>query len=542
MSCRSRSAPPGLRRIWAAAAILLAACSHTPGPAVPPSPVASGGNRLRADPAPVTDLQRDIDAILGDPALERGFWGVLIKSLKTGETLFSLNARKLMMPASNMKIITLAAAAERLGWDYTYETRVLTSGLLEGGTLAGDLIVVGSGDPSFTAADGMADRVFGDWAERLEQLDVHTIAGHVVGDDQAMEDRTLGFGWSWDDLPDDYAAGVSALQFNENMVRVTVSPGPSAGDAAGVAIAPPGSGLTILSSVTTGAPGNAPSIVTNRLPGNPRLELLGTIPLGSPPAVASVSVDNPALFFVNVLRNALIAHGIDVRAPAVVVRSGSPCPPDPFGGDPGNPDALLRLPSDPHAAPRCAQHSPVRLVATYRSAPLSTLAQRLMKGSQNQYAETLLKTVGGTTGAPTADGGRTVTQATMERWGVKASSVIQRDGSGLSRYDYVTPEALVAVLAHVNDVDRLRGPFVAALPIAGRDGTLANRMKGTPAEGNARAKTGSMSNVRSLSGYVTSADGETLVFAIIANNFDMPSELVVRSSDAIVVRLSQFRR
>jgi D-alanyl-D-alanine carboxypeptidase/D-alanyl-D-alanine-endopeptidase (penicillin-binding protein 4) len=545
MSCRNKGAPPGFLCLWAAA-IFVAACTHPPKAGAWPSAPVRGASRPGTDPAPVASLRLDIDHLLGQPALERGYWGVLVRSLKTGETLFSRNARKLMMPASNMKIITLAAAAERLGWDFAYETRLLAAGLTERGTLAGDLIVIGSGDPSFTSADGMADRVFAEWAERLRQLGIHTIAGRIVGDDRATEDDPpLGFGWSWDDLPDDYAAGVSALQFNENMARVTLSPGPAVGDAAGVAITPTGSGLTIFSSVTTAPRGSQPAIRTIRRPGSSRLEFRGTIPLGSAPVVARVSVDDPTLFFVSVLRAALIAHGIDVRAPAVADHSGDLCAPVAGRTAPGESvnEAPLRSGSDARAMPACTQlPQPVRMIATYRSAPLSVLAQRLMKASQNQYAETLLKTIGAADGSPTAEGGRTAARAILERWGVPDGSVIQRDGSGLSRYDYVTPEALVTVLAHIDEDEGLRAPFVAALPVAGQDGTLADRMKGTTADGNAHAKTGSTSNVRSLSGYVTSADGEVLVFAIIANNFDAPADVVVRSSDAIVVRLAQFRR
>jgi D-alanyl-D-alanine carboxypeptidase/D-alanyl-D-alanine-endopeptidase (penicillin-binding protein 4) len=132
--------------------------------------------------------------------------------------------------------------------------------------------------------------------------------------------------------------------------------------------------------------------------------------------------------------------------------------------------------------------------------------------------------------------------ATLASWGVDASELIDRDGSGLSRYDYVTPAALVTILTHIDHDARLRGPFTASLPIAGRDGSLSTRMKGTAAEGNARAKTGSMSNVRALSGYVTSASGEPLVFAILSNNFEAPAETITKAQDAIVVKLAEFRR
>ncbi|MBI3493866.1 MAG: D-alanyl-D-alanine carboxypeptidase/D-alanyl-D-alanine-endopeptidase, partial [Acidobacteria bacterium] len=479
-------------------------------PALPAPPASP------ATPAPpaLPALVHDIDTILADPALARGYWGIVIKSLRTDETLYSLNARKLMMPASNMKIVTLAAAAERLGWNSTYDTRIFGVGSLSDGVLNGDLLVVGSGDPSIGAIDGMADRLFTNWAERLKSAGIRTVTGRVIGDDNAFDETELGFGWSWDDLPDDYAAGVSALQFNENMTRVTVGPGPAVGESASVSVAPAYSGLTINNIVTTGAANGTTPVDVRRLPGRSGLELSGSVPLGGAPRVLSVSVDNPTQFFVNALRAALIANGIDVRGAAVDV------------------DDLTSPPSRP---------SGTALIA-YTSPPLSALATRLMKVSQNQYAETFLKTIGAAAGTPTAAAGRAAAQTALQAWGVQQADVIQRDGSGLSRYDYVTPEALVTILAHVDRDARLRGPFEAALPIAGRDGTLANRMKGTPAEGNARAKTGSMANVRGLSGYVTTADGEPLVFSILANNFDAPADTITKAADAIVVRLAQFRR
>jgi D-alanyl-D-alanine carboxypeptidase/D-alanyl-D-alanine-endopeptidase (penicillin-binding protein 4) len=491
---------------WAVAALVATvACHAVPKPASPPA----ASPARPASPALAT-LARDIDAILSQPVLEHSYWGVLVKSLKSGETLYALNPRRLMMPASNMKIVTLAAAAERLGWDYTYDTQVFAAGEIDSGTLRGDLIVVGSGDPSVTDQD--AEALFAEWTERLKSSGVRTIAGRIIGDDDAFEDSGLGFGWSWDDLPDDYAAGVSALQYNENAVRVTIAPGPAAGDSAGISITPPGSGLVVVSSVSTSAADTASSIHTHRLPGSMRLELRGSIPIAAAPATLMVSVENPTLFFVGAMRQALIAHGIDVRGPAVDI------------------DEIQDAPPRPRAP-----------LITHRSAPLSTLATRLMKVSQNLYAETLLKTIA-TTSPRTAERGRSEAAATLQGWGVGPEGLIQRDGSGLSRYDYVTADALVTILTHVDREERLRAPFAAALPIAGRDGTLANRMKGTAAEGNARAKTGSMANVRGLSGYVAAADGEPLVFSILANNFETPAATITDAADKIVVRLATFSR
>ena len=140
-------------------------------------------------------LQHDIDAVLAAPALDHAFWGVLVKSLATNETWYSQNAGKLMMPASTMKVVTLAAAADRLGWDFRYETRLLATGPVSDGALHGDLLVVGSGDPSIDDWDGAATRLFGDWADQLKASGVSTIEGRIVGDDHAFDDDRL-----WDPL------------------------------------------------------------------------------------------------------------------------------------------------------------------------------------------------------------------------------------------------------------------------------------------------------------------------------------------------------
>jgi D-alanyl-D-alanine carboxypeptidase/D-alanyl-D-alanine-endopeptidase (penicillin-binding protein 4) len=520
MSCRSDRRRASVVFTLALVTLPLAACHGSAHAAVDSFPNS-------ASPGPnLAQLRRDLDSVLGDPALAHGTWGVCVQSLKSAETIYSWNPEKLLMPASNMKIVTLAAAAERLGWNYVYRTRVLAAGPIQGGVLAGDLVVVGSGDPSLRIADGSVDRVFGDWADQLKRRGVRTIDGRIVGDDRAFEEQTLGFGWSWDDLAEDYAAGVGALQFNENAVRVNVAPGPAAGDLAAISVEPPGGGIAVTSYVRTAPAGSATSLTVNRLPGHQQLEIRGSIAARTAaPAVLTVSVDNPTLFFVDALRRALIARGIDVRGAAV--------------GSVDNADTVDNVISGP-AIQRATP------IGSHDSEPLSVLAQRLMKVSQNQYAETFLKTLslaGGTaSGRATAEEGRAAARKLFEAWGIDGTGLIQRDGSGLSRYDYVTAKALVVILSHVYHDERLRGPFEASLPRAASDGTLGNRLKGTAAEGRVRAKTGSMSNVRALSGYVTTRDSEELAFSIIANNFEGAAESVNRATDAIVIRLAEFRR
>src|SRR5262245_18802179 len=157
----------------------------------------------------VAALQRDLDSIITGPALERAFWGVLVKPVDRDERLYALNADKLMLPASTMKIVTLAAAAEKLGWDYTYTTCLFPSGPIDNGGLHGDLIVAGSGDPSIDDWNGKAAQLFADWAAQLKSAGVTTIDGRIVGDDNAFDDDGLGQGWAWDDIAASFSARVS---------------------------------------------------------------------------------------------------------------------------------------------------------------------------------------------------------------------------------------------------------------------------------------------------------------------------------------------
>jgi len=462
----------------------------------------------------VRRLQRDITAALSAPHLQAGTWGVAVRSLSKRETVFDLNATKLLVPSSNMKIVTLAAAAERLGWDFTYETRLEAAGPIASGVLNGDLVVVGSGDPSIDDWDGIATRLFQEWSDQLKAAGVRTIAGRIVGDDNTFADEGVGSGWAWDDLDRSFATSVGALQFNENTAQITVTPAPQAGAAATITWAPPSAMLVVRGTVATGPRGTFVTLATQRLPGSQALDVRGSVPLGTAPIVRNVSVLNPTAYFVNHLRAALIANGIEVRGAAVDI--------------------------DDAAAPPLRQS--LTPLVSHRSPPLSELATTMMRLSQNLYAETLLKTLGNWVGLPTTQGGIAAVKNVMENWNIPADGLHQIDGSGLSHYNLVTPDTFVRILSHVDAEPRLRDTFRATLPVAGRAGTLENRMRGTPAQGNARAKTGSLTNARSLSGYVTSADGEPLAFSIIANNYGISAETIDKAEDDIVVRLARFTR
>lgn len=477
---------------------------------------------------PVAKLRGELDEILGAPALAHAHWAVMVQSLDSGEVLYRHNESKLMMPASNMKIVTMAAAAERLGWDFRFETALAAAGPVTGGVLRGDLLVVGRGDPTINARGGERTRVFDEWAAKLREAGIRRIEGRIIGDDDAFDEELLGAGWAWDYLAYAYATPGGALQFNENIVELVVRPAAATGQPAHLELRPAGSGLVLANSVQTAAPGSPTEIELRRLPGQATLEVAGAIAADAKETTRTASVDNPTLFFVSALRDTLVARGIAV------------------GGDAVDVDALP-------ASERAHARTRARVIATHLSEPLSEFGKVLMKVSQNLYADTLLKTLGagarvdGTIERPapepaTVARGREAVRDVLTGWGVPETSYVMSDGSGLSRYNYVTAEMLVTILRRMYRDPRHAERFETILPIAGEDGTLRSRMRNTRAAGNARAKTGSIANVRALSGYVRTADGERLVFSTLANHFNVPASAIDGVTDLLVERLANFTR
>ncbi len=484
---------------WRAAAwlTLLAAagCAARPDAARVPEAQA-------AAPAPqaAASLVTELDALFDDPRFTRALWGVRIESLTNGQVLYTRDSHKLVVPASNMKLLTMAVAAERLGWDFAYETRLEAAGEVRDGTLHGDLVVVGGGDPSIHAVAFGPAPVFEEWADALAAAGIHRVTGRLIGDDTLFDDEGIGPGWAWDYLNDGYAAPSGALSYNENIVVIRIWPGASVGAPARVEVTPAGHGLRVTHTITTGAAGSQASVNQDRGLLSDAVALRGSIPVDrATPLTRTTSVHHPTLFFVGGLHAALAARGIPVR-----------------GGIADSDD----LDGPPAASGR-------RVIATRRSQPLSSLGAYFMKASQNFYGETFLKTLGARFGrGGTTTAGRAVARETLSAWGIPEDAYVIYDGSGLSRYNYVSADAIVTLLKRVLSDDRLRGPFMATLPVGGQDGTLGNRMRDTPLAGRVQAKTGTIANVRSLSGVVDAPSGERFVFSIIANHFTAGSAAV----------------
>ncbi len=453
--------------------------------------------------------------------MDHGQWAVVVRTASKGEVLYERNPRKLMVPASNMKIVTLAAAAQSIGWDARFITTLEASGPVDDGVLRGDLYVRGGGDPTINTRNARGAAVFGEWTSILSASGITRVDGRIIGDDNLFDDEGLGAGWAWDYLQYGYAAPTGALQYNEDVADLLVTPGAAAGDPAVVSL-PPGSGLALINRAKTAAAGTPETIDYRRFLDRPVLEVTGVVPLppvdttGAPVRTVGrqVAVVNPTRYFVQSLKDALTAQGIAVAGDAVDVDD-------------------LELPP---AAER-------RVMARIESPPLREIAAVMMKVSQNLYADTLLKAIGVTaSGRGTVTAGRDAVLAALREWKIDERSLVMADGSGLSRYNYVTADCIASLLERMYADPRHRDAFIATLAIAGRDGTVSSRLRKTRAEGNARVKTGSISNMRSLSGYVRARDGEMLVFSILANDFTIPAATVNWIADLAVEALANFTR
>jgi serine-type D-Ala-D-Ala carboxypeptidase/endopeptidase (penicillin-binding protein 4) len=490
--------------IIVALALVVHGCAARRGPA-------AAGQAPRADT--VVQLQGALAAIFGDASVEHAQIGVRVTTL-AGDELFALGAKRFLIPASNQKMLTAAAAAERLGWDFRYTTRLLATGPLDNGVLHGDLVVWSDGDPTINPRHGARWNAFDDWAAQLAARGLKSVVGHLVGDDNAFAEPGWGVGWAWDNLQYGYGAQVSSLQYNENAIDVVVGPGRRAGAAAIIGTSPVGSGVIIANHVVTAAPGSETRLEIARVPGSARLDVHGQIAADATAVTINASVDNPTRLYVNALRDALSRHGISISDTVADIDE-------------------LRAPPTMAAA--------VELLVD-RSPPLLEIVDVAMKWSRNGYAETMLLSMTPPGEPATGARGLDAMRETLASLGLGREGYLPRDGSGLTRYDYVSADTLTRLLQRLAADPKHAERYASTLPVAGVSGTLANRMKGTVAEGRVLAKTGSLSNVRALSGYLTTLAGERLVFSILVNNYQVPTAQIDALVDKALVRLVEFRR
>lgn len=472
-------------------------------------------------------LAAAIDAQIDQPRFASSRWGIAVTSLDTGRVLYAHDADQLLQPASTAKLYTAALVLDTLGTDYRIPTQLLATHPIEHGRLEGPLILHGMGDPTLgTPGTNM------DWADQLAaQLaasGVHDVQGDLIADDRYFSGPSAGSGWEARDLQSWFAVPSSALSVQENTVNLTVTPSSAPGQLASLMLDPAGAVTHIANSLVTSARNTRNDINLYRAPGDATLYAFGNIAARSAPQSFKLAIADPAWFAGNVLHEALARHGIRI--------SGS-----------------LRVLHWPEQSNLNLDRSAV--VAQVWSPPLMEVLTRGLKRSQNLYLQNLLQIAGvkaqanaDQSGDPpsgflsTEAWGIRAMRQLLDRIGIPAETTQIEEGTGLSRQDLATPDAMVRLLSYLASQ-----PYGAqlrdALPDAGVDGTLEWRMRNSPAMDNVRAKTGSMNYVRCLVGYVTTASGERLAFAIMLNNFvqqgDDPSPS--RNVDAIVELLAAFR-
>ncbi len=472
---------------------------------------AARGARLAQDPA-VGRLEEDLDEILGDRRLAGAEMGVVVRAASTGELLYSRDGDVRLLPASNEKLLTSFAALEILGPSYRFKTSALADGAQRGEVLEGSLYLKGTGDPTMLAAD------YRELAARVAASGIRSVEGGLVADDTWFDDVRLGPDWTWDDEPYAYAAQVSALtvsadeDFDAGSVIVDVAPDEAPGKPARVTLTPATDYLTVVNRAVTTDAGASPSVAVDRSHGTNTLVVTGAVPLGAAPARHPRSVWDPTGYAAVIFRHALLEHGVRVSG----ATSSGPAP------------------------------AASRELAQRESIPLSQLLVPFLKLSNNGHAEILVKAMGRQVhGAGTWDAGlRAVSERLAAEAGLAGRTLRARDGSGLSRANLIPPEQLSALLMAAQDEEWF-SLWYEALPIAGEadrlsGGTLRSRMKDTAAAGNVHAKTGTLTSVTALSGYVTSADGERMIFSVMLNNYLTPAPKDIE--DAIAVTLAEFTR
>jgi D-alanyl-D-alanine carboxypeptidase/D-alanyl-D-alanine-endopeptidase (penicillin-binding protein 4) len=490
-----------------------------------------------APPKTLPELQTRVSEILAKPELASAMVGVKITSLDTGRVLFEENSGKLLRPASNMKLYTVAAALDKLSPDYRFKTAVYSNTKLDAsGVVRGDLTILGRGDPTFAARFNNGDYFKGidSLAERIVSAGVKRVEGDLVGDESYFVGPKYGAGWEWEDLTWSYGAEISPLTINDNALDLFIKPGKEVTQPALITTGPPDPLLTIVNKVTTASKGTKREFNIYRGLGENTVTIVGNIPVDDPGYTGAIAISHPALLFVYLLRTALAQKGVVIKGKSRT-------------------SGILNqpiLPPIPEIAARIGAPVPkVQVeITSLESQPFSVIAAQTLKPSQNLYTELILRTLGTMTPPPptmpplrqtSEDLGIEAVKTFLKSAGIAAESLRLNDGSGLSRDDMITAEATVQLLTFMNK-HRYADVFRAALPIAGVDGTLRNRMRNTPAQNNVRAKTGSLSSAASLGGYVTTAAGEKLAFAIIVNNYGPDVEPRVICIDPIAVLLASL--
>ena len=459
-------------------------------PATPPPPLPAART--------AAELVARLEAHVMQPRFAGSLWGVRIDSLETGRTLFAHHADRLMSPASNSKLYTGALALDAFGPDHRIVTPLLARTKPDAaGTLAGDLIVSGRGDPSWKSVRRREDfrEIFAPFVAALRTAGVKRITGDIVADTTWFHAAPNGAGWTADDLNDDYGAEISAVSLEDNYADLRLAPAATAGAPCIVTLLQPETGLVLDNRLVTVAAGAERQVVVRRFYDDHVVRIFGQLPVGAKEEFSEITVPRPAAWFARALKAALVRAGIAVN-----------------GGTRG-----VRWPDAP-AAPADAFK-----LGEITSPPMRALVAGFMKPSQNLETDLIFAYLGETrrtAATPAWRDSETLALGALREFlrkhALPADDVRFEEGSGLSRNNLTTANATVGLLRAMA-IHPAAQDFIDSLPVAGVDGSLKRRMADTAAARNVRAKTGTLRYANSLSGYVTTAAGERLAFSFMLN-------------------------
>ncbi|WP_242517773.1 D-alanyl-D-alanine carboxypeptidase/D-alanyl-D-alanine-endopeptidase [Halobacillus sp. GSS1] len=456
-----------------------------------------------------TALKEKIDHVLENEVLHGAVAGVSIRHAESGEVVYEKNAHLRLTPASNTKLFTGAAALETLGPEYTFTTEMWTDGEIEDGRLKGNLYLKGKGDPTLMEKDLRAMVSF------LREKGVREITGDVLVDDTWYDNIRLSHGIQWSEESEYYAAQVSALtlspddDYDAGTVLITVSPANKEGKPATVKVTPDNEYVKIVNRTKTGNTKKEEELKVEREHGTNTIIIEGAMEIDDPVSKSWIAVFEPTGLVHELFHNSLVKEGIRVKG------------------------SSTKIAETPEHATRLYEHA---------SMPLKELFLPFMKLSNNGHAEALVKEMGRVVHDEGSwEKGMDVVEAEMRRLGVNMDTVQLNDGSGMSATNFIPAHEISQLLFQVQQREWFPA-FRQSLPVAGNEerfvgGTLRERMQDTGAEGNVRAKTGTLTGVSSLSGYVTTKDGEPLIFAMVFNHF--LSEDVDEIEDQLAVILSE---
>lgn len=440
-----------------------------------------------------------IETIINRPHLRRTHWGILIKPLSPinpNQSLYSREANRYFIAASNVKLLTTAAALQQLGAEFRIRTSIYDTG-------AGVLRVVGRGDPSLSAAQ------LKELAQQLKRQGVQVVQQLVV-DDSYFQGDAINPTWEWEDVQADYGTAVNSLILHQNAVELTLSP-QQLDQPLKATWSDPIAGLQwqIDNRSVTAQAGVAGDVEVSGVLGKPTLQITGQLASDAEPESFGLAILDPAAYFLQHLDNALEAEGIRVIN-TLIEASG-------VGG----------------------QFPKGREVAGVVSPPLADLLVEINQDSNNLYAEVLLRTLGAATDTNATETGLNTIKATLTALGVEPESYVLVDGSGLSRRNLVSPEAIAQTLQRMAQTPESQ-IYRASLPVAGISGTLRRRFRDTKAQGIVQAKTGTLTGISALSGYIDVPTYQPLVFSILVNQSDQSAAILRQAIDEIVLLLTRL--